>query len=98
MSNTVLRDTYHAWPFCLMMSSVVRLQHRFLRLTIDPHVVALFQHGKFVLKIYRLEQQGVVDHQRPQILQGFVDGLATSLLPTMNWFLGGIHSLNSRPL
>lgn len=49
---------------------IVGLQHQFLRPRIDHLVLALFEHGKFVLQVYSLQQQGVVDHLRPQIRQG----------------------------
>ncbi len=60
-------------PLAVLLDDVERivgLQHGFLRLTIDPHVLAPFQHGKIVRKVYSLEQEGIVDHLRPQILQG----------------------------
>src|ERR1700684_1205419 len=49
---------------------IVVLQRWFLCTRIDCLVFALLQHRKFVLQVYALEQQGVVDHLRAQILQG----------------------------
>jgi hypothetical protein len=34
-------------------------------------MLARFQHSQFALKVYRLQEQSVVDHLRPKISQRF---------------------------
>jgi hypothetical protein len=61
-------------------------------------MLARFQHSQFALKVYRLQEQSVVDHLRPKISQRFYGWFCFLVVTDNELILRWNPQLNSWPL